>query len=120
MIDGAHDESLTALSTRAAADALAVLGAQVRVGRHARNWTAADLAARIGVSPRTVTAIEKGSPGVAVGTVLNAAAVVGVPLFGATGAELARLRRRGEERVALLPSREYHPRHDRDDDGLDF
>ncbi len=107
--------------TRMAADALAVLGSQVRLARHAKRWTAADLGTRIGASARTVTAIERGSPGVAIGTVLNAASVLGVPLFGAEGSELARLRRRGEERVALIPRREYHPRTSQeDDDGLDF
>jgi transcriptional regulator with XRE-family HTH domain len=108
--------------TRAAADALAVLGAQIRVARHGKNWTAVDLGMRIGADPRTVTAIERGSPGVSIGTVLSAASVLGVPLFGDDDDETARLRRRGEERVALIPSREYHPRStgpDTDDD-LDF
>ena len=106
--------------TRAAADALAVLAAQIRLARNHKNWTAADLGARIGVSARTVTSIEKGSPGVAIGTVLSAASIAGVSLFGASGEELARLRRRGEERVALLPTREYQPRSGGDSDGLDF
>lgn len=106
--------------TRIAADALSVLAAQVRLARHDKNWTAADLGARIGVSARTITSIEKGSPGVAIGTVLSAASVVGVPLFGASGEELARLRRRGQERVALIPTREYQPRSGGHNDGLDF
>lgn len=106
--------------TRAATDALMVLGTQIRLARHANNWTAADLAARVGVGPRTVTAIEKGLPGVAAGTVFSAASVVGVRLFGASDDELARLRRRGEERIALIPSREYGPRSTGDDSGLDF
>jgi transcriptional regulator with XRE-family HTH domain len=106
--------------TRAAADALSVLGAQIRLARHDKNWTAADLAARVGVGPRTITAIEGGAPGVAVGTVFSTASVVGVPLFAASDDELARLRRRGQERVALIPAREYRPRSRGDDDGLDF
>jgi hypothetical protein len=55
--------------------------------------------------------------------VFSAASVLGVPLFGAADDERARLRRRGEERVALIPSREYQPRStpaDSDDDALDF
>lgn len=109
--------------TRTALDALEVLGSQIRLGRHNKKWTAADLATRVGVGPRTITAIERGAPGVAIGTVLSAASLVGVPLFGAEGVELARLRRRGEERVALLPSREYPSRAtgaDGNDDALDF
>lgn len=109
--------------TRAASDALAVLGSQIRLGRHERNWKAADLGARIGVGPRTITAIERGAPGTAVGTVFSAASVLGISLFGADAHELTLLRRRGEERVALIPSREYQPRptaEDGDDDALDF
>lgn len=108
--------------TRAAADALVVLGTQIRVARHDMNWTAADLGMRIGAGPRTVTAIERGSPGVSIGTVFSAASVLGVPLFGDDD-EKARLRRRGEERVALIPSREYQPRSTTGpdaDDALDF
>jgi transcriptional regulator with XRE-family HTH domain len=105
--------------TRTATDALAVLGAQIRLARHEKNWTAAELGVRIGAGRHTVTAIERGEPGVAIGTVFSAASVLGVALFGADDHELARLRRRGEERVALLPSREYQPRSiqaDGDDD----
>lgn len=95
----------------AARDALVTFGHQIRLARHERNWTAAELADRIGVSPNTVLAIESGAPGTAIGTVLNAAVLVGLPLFGAEDkAELARIRRRGEERLALMPSRVYHPR----------
>jgi transcriptional regulator with XRE-family HTH domain len=108
--------------TRVATDALVVLGTQIRVARHDKNWTAADVGMRIGADPRTVTAIERGSPGVSIGTVFSAASVLGVPLFGDDD-EIARLRRRGEERVALIPSREYQPRSTTGpdaDDALDF
>lgn len=107
-------------ATPAAADALAVLGSRIREGRHARRWTAEELAARVGVSPRTILAVEAGKPSTAAGTVLNAAVLVGIPLFGSEDkAELARMRRRGEERLALLPSRTYHLRKD-DSDEADF
>jgi transcriptional regulator with XRE-family HTH domain len=88
-----------------------VLGQQVKAGRIARNWTAAELAERIGVDRRTVAAIEAGDPGVSLGNALNAADIVGVPLFGAEDrAELARLRREGRDRLALLPTRVDKPR----------
>jgi transcriptional regulator with XRE-family HTH domain len=109
--------------SRVAEDALTVLGTQIRLARHEKNWTAAELGMRVGVGARTITAIERGAPGVAVGTVLSAAAVLGIPLFGPEYGELARLRRHGEERIALIPSREYQPRStpaDGDDDNLDF
>ena len=75
------------------------------------------------MGPRTITAMERGAPGVAIGTVCSAATVLGVALFGADDDELARMRRRGEERIALIPSREYQPRStatDGVDDALDF
>lgn len=108
--------------TRTAADALVVLGTQIRTARHEKNWTAAELGMRVGADPRTITAIERGTPGVAIGTVFSAASVLGVPLFGADDDEMVRLRRRGEDRVALIPSREYKPRSMESDadDALDF
>lgn len=101
----------------AAADAARILGQQIRLARQARRMTAAELAARVGVSPRTILAAEAGAPGTAIGTVLTAAVFVGVPLFGVDDrAELARMRLRGEERLALLPSRVYPAGVDSDDD----
>lgn len=113
----------TIAPARAATDALLLLGSQLRFARHQRNWTAEDLGERVGVGPRTITAMERGAPGVAIGTVFSAATVLGVPLFGADDDELARMRRRGEERIALIPSREYQPRStmaDSGPDALDF
>ncbi len=104
---------------RGAADAIAVLGQEVKAARIARKWTAAELAARIGVDRRTVAAIEAGSPAVSIGNVFNAADIVGVALFGAEDrVELARLRREGRDRLALLPTRVDAPwgRTEPDDD----
>lgn len=100
-----------------AADAAAVLGQQIKAARAARGWTAIELAARIGVDRRTVAAIEAGEPAVSIGNTLNAADIVGVPLFGADDrAELARLRREGRDRLALLPTRVDGPQTKEPDD----
>jgi transcriptional regulator with XRE-family HTH domain len=95
--------------TRAAADATGVLGNQIKLARHARGWTIADFAARLGVNDRTVRKLEAGAPTVSIGTVFNAAFLVGVNLFGLTGAELARARRQGQETLALLPDKVRKP-----------
>ncbi len=88
------------------ADALAVLGNQIRTARHERGWTAAQLAERLRVSVPTVLALERGAPGTAIGTVFNAAVLAGVPLFGVEDrVELTKMRRRGEERLALIGQR---------------
>lgn len=106
--------------SRASADALRVLGNQIRLARHARGWTIADLAARTDASRRTIANIESGAPTVAIGTVFNAAFTVGVNLFGLEGPELARARRQGEDTLALLPSKVRKPATREDDDDLAF
>ena len=105
--------------SRPSADALAVLGQQINEARLAKGWTVIDAAARLGVGPRTVRALEQGSPGVAIGTVFNAAFLVGVNLFGLDPHALAEARRRGEDTLALLPSRVRPANTDRFD-GIDF
>jgi transcriptional regulator with XRE-family HTH domain len=96
-------------------DALKLLGAQIRLARHAKGWTAENLAQRVGVSKRTMLAVEAGSASVAVGTVFSAAVVAGVPLFQMTGRDLAREVRSTERVLALLPSRVDRGKKDLDD-----
>ena len=105
--------------TRAAEDAVAVLGQQIRLARIRRGLTAEGLAGTAGLSRKTLSAIENGSGASSIGAVFNVATIVGVPLFGVDDpSELIALRRRGEERLALLPARVDERRED--DDGLDF
>lgn len=106
--------------SRAAKDALGVLGNQIKLGRHARGWTAADLANRLGVDPRTVRALEAGVPTVSIGVVFNAAFLVGVDLFGLSGPELARARQMGRETLALLPAKVRRPKVHEGADDLAF
>lgn len=92
-------------------DAVAVLGQQVRLARQEAKLSRAALAERAGVSVNTVAAVEHGKGGVSVAIAFNVAVLAGVPLFGLEDpAEAARLRRRGEERLALLPQRVRAPR----------
>lgn len=87
-------------------DALSIWGQLIRRGRLARGWTAKDLAGRANVSEQTVLSAEAGQRGTAVGTMMDLADLVGVPVFGIEDrAELAIRRQRGEEMLALLPSR---------------
>jgi transcriptional regulator with XRE-family HTH domain len=69
-----------------AQDAAQTIGAMVRQRRFALSMTVEELAARAGVSPRTVSQVEKGDGSVSIGNVFNVAAVIGVPLFGADDA----------------------------------
>lgn len=92
----------TRTPTPKARDAARILGAQISAARKRRRWTAHRLAAQINVSLPTLRKIENGDPSVALGTVLDAAVAVGVPLFGS---DVERLADHVEDRIALLPSR---------------
>lgn len=86
-------------------DAARVLGQQLAAARRRQRRTAADVAERAHVTRQTLRRIERGNPSVAIGLVFEVAAVLAVPLFGASGAELAELAARGERDLALLPAR---------------
>lgn len=93
----------------AAADAALALGQQVRLARHDRKWTVAELAGRAGVSDRTVTAIERGLPSTSIGNAFNVAVAAGIPLFGTDSpASLTGILAARAELLALLPQRIRH------------
>jgi len=89
-------------TSRPAVDAVGVLGASIRACRLKRGWSVALLAQRVGVSKPTITKIERGDPSVSIGTVFEAALIVGVDLYG-DNRELAGSVARNE--LALLPQR---------------
>lgn len=80
-----------------------MLGKQIRVARIERRWTLEELAERVGVSLPTIRKVERGDPTVSLGVALEAAATVGVPLFGADDERRWLERRRLDDRLALLP-----------------
>lgn len=86
-------------------EAVQALGAQIAAARRELGWTAADLANRLGVSIPTVTRIEKGATSTAIGTVLEAAVLCGVPLFGPDPQDIGRASDQARARLALLPER---------------
>lgn len=92
----------------AAQHALSILGAQIAARRRELRWTAAELAERVGTTPALISRIERGAPGTAIGTVFEAATIVGVPLFGIDDADpqaLGSLAEQQRLRLALLPAR---------------
>ena len=101
--------------TPIARDAARALGAQVTAARRSRRWSAARLAEQAGINPRTLRKVESGDPSVALGTALDVAALVGVPLFAPSPAELALLADNLVDRAALLGDRVVPV----SDDGLD-
>jgi transcriptional regulator with XRE-family HTH domain len=95
--------------SRLAIEAARLLGARVRQGRLERRWTQEEFAERVGVSPVTVRKIEAGDPSVAIGSVFEAAVLVGAPLFGDDPVRRSLESARVEDRLALLPSRARRP-----------
>ncbi len=90
-------------------EAAELLGSQITQARLARRWTVRELAERVGVSPTTLQKVERGTPSVALGTALDAATLVGVPLFYADSSRLADEAARVRH-PAILPRRVSHRR----------
>jgi transcriptional regulator with XRE-family HTH domain len=87
-----------------ASEALAILSAAIRSARLRRGWTLEELADRVGVSKPTMLKVERGDPSVAVGTTLEAAALVGVPLFDVDDRARERYLAHKRAELALLPA----------------
>ncbi|HEY2536020.1 MAG TPA: helix-turn-helix transcriptional regulator [Solirubrobacteraceae bacterium] len=86
-----------------AAEAAQLLGARIRLARRERRWSQDELAARAGITPRTLSKIEHGELSVGLGAVFEAAALVGVPLFFTERSRLSADLDRVEAKGALLP-----------------
>lgn len=93
-----------------AIEAARLLGGQIRLARLERRWTVEELAERVGVSHSTLRKVERGDMSVGLGPALEAAVLVGVPLFEADSERLSLERRNLEARMALVPARARRPR----------
>ncbi|MGI9322927.1 MAG: helix-turn-helix domain-containing protein [Pseudomonadales bacterium] len=96
-------------------DALRLLGQQVQISRKQLGWSERELAERAGIDRGTVRKVEAGSPTVAVGTSLEVAHLVRVPLFVEDAADMSRSLSRMQEMLALLPKK-IQPKRKIDDD----
>lgn len=88
--------------------AVTTLGTQIAIARKDLGWTVGELAERLGVSPQLVSRIEKGSPKASIGTVLEAAVLVGIPLFEVESNDVRGMHRVAQHeqlRLQLLPKR---------------
>jgi transcriptional regulator with XRE-family HTH domain len=90
------------VASRRTRAAVGILGESIRAARLQRGWSVVALAERVGVSAPTITKVERGDPSVAIGTVFEAAHLVGVELYGGNQ-ELAGQVVRNQ--LALLPQR---------------
>lgn len=89
--------------SRYSGDAVSLLGSLVRAARKQRRLTTQEVADRAGVSRGLVQRIEKGDMKCQIGAVFEVAAIVGVRLFDADEAALARHIRQAQDTLTLLP-----------------
>ena len=87
----------------ATTEALHLLAASIKTQRLRRRWSIDELARRVGVSHPTIIKIERADPTVGVGTVLEAATLVGVPLFDPDPLVRERAREHLTTELQLLP-----------------
>jgi transcriptional regulator with XRE-family HTH domain len=97
-------------------EVLRLLADSIKTQRLRRRWSIDHLASRVGVSHPTIIKIERADPTVAIGTVLEAAALVGVPLFDADPVVRARHQDRLATELNLLPRAGRSPLREADDD----
>jgi transcriptional regulator with XRE-family HTH domain len=84
-------------------EAARLLSNRIRLARKERGWTIEQLAERVGVAHVTISKVERGELNVAIGTVFEAATVVGVPLFDPDPTRRSLEAERVADRLALLP-----------------
>ncbi|HIO92005.1 MAG TPA: helix-turn-helix domain-containing protein [Leucothrix mucor] len=58
------------------------MGSMIKMPRLELKLSQQELGSRIGVTRPTISAIEKGKPNVAIGSVVEAAYIMGLPLMG--------------------------------------
>jgi transcriptional regulator with XRE-family HTH domain len=98
--------------SRYAIEAARLLGAQIQAARRERRWSQRELAGRAGITTPTLSKIEKGDLGVAIGSVFEVAFLVGVPLFHEDASRLTLDLDRTSARNALLPQRVRTPKRE--------
>jgi transcriptional regulator with XRE-family HTH domain len=102
MVTTGHSTSRKSYS-RATLQALELLGKLIRAERIERRWSVGELAERVGVSRDLIQRIEHGDPRAGIGTVFEAATLVGVPLFEQDPGRLGRPIAEQQAKLRLLP-----------------
>ena len=85
--------------------ALKLIGQMLKVARVKRGWSQQALAERMGVNRQTVAAIESGRASTAVGTVFEAAVLLGIPLLSHDEKQLSYWQTTLSNFRALFPER---------------
>ena len=93
-----------------------LLGSEIKQARIERRWTARELAERAGITPSTLSKVERGDPTVMLGTAFDVANLVGVALFDEDKPRLAAEAARSIDRAALIRQRVRSRREENDGD----
>lgn len=91
--------------SRIAKDAGDLLGKEIQLARKEKAWSEQKLAERLGISRTTLQKIESGNMTVAIGLVLEAAAILGIPLFIEENPSITKSIRNTTDKLSLLPKR---------------
>lgn len=102
--------------SRQAAAAARLLGSMIRSERIRTGMPQHELAERIGVSKGTIVRLEKGHPGLEIGTVFEAAAVLGIPLLQSDRLSVHERLLMEQRQLAVLPQRVRIPHEEVSDD----
>lgn len=97
-------------------EALHLLADSIKTQRLRRRWSIEELSRRVGVSHPTIIKIERADPTVGIGTFLEAAILVGVPLFDADATVRLRHQERLTMELKLLPKAARMSTAEADDD----
>lgn len=90
--------------SRYALEAVTMLGNLIRINRIERRLSVQELAERVGISRDMMQRIEKGDPRCGIGLVVEAAAIMRVPLFDADSSKKFTVSiKEQEEKLRLLP-----------------
>jgi transcriptional regulator with XRE-family HTH domain len=90
--------------SRYAREAVTLLGSLIRVNRVERKLSVQALAERVGISRDMMQRIEQGDPRCGIGLVIEAATIVGVPLFGTDSSNKLTIHiKEQEDKLRLLP-----------------
>lgn len=94
-----------------------LLGQEITRARRSRQYTQEELAERAGITRVTLRRVERGDLTVAIGTVLEVAGLVGIPLFGGSDrGGLEAIIAWSKDKLALLPERISYDKEPVNDD----
>jgi len=94
---------------------LETLATLIKAARLERKMSQTQLAERVGVSRHTISLLEKGNTKVAIGSVFEAATVLGIPLMGNDPRQLTKVSQAIANLIPLLPAKGINKKVELDD-----